>query len=58
MSLRIAAAAYVYIHLTLEKKNRRQTRLFTRQSKFGGNSLLNDLRTQEINGQFQSIGFI
>uniref|UniRef100_A0A2S2Q4X3 Nuclease HARBI1 n=1 Tax=Sipha flava TaxID=143950 RepID=A0A2S2Q4X3_9HEMI len=59
MSLQITAVAYVYIHLILEKNNRRQrrwwqTQLFTRRSKFGRNSLLNDLRTQEINGQFQN----
>lgn len=60
MSLQIAAAAYIYIHLALEKKSRRrrrwwQTQLFTRRSICGGKSLLlNDLRSQEVNGQFQN----
>jgi hypothetical protein len=49
----------VYIHLTLKKNNRKrrrcwQTQIFTHRLKFVGNSLLNDLITQEINGQFQN----
>ncbi|KAF0709285.1 Uncharacterized protein FWK35_00036450 [Aphis craccivora] len=59
MSLQIAAAAYIYIHLALKKKSKRRrrwwtTHLYTGREKSGGNTLLQDLRTQEINGQFQN----
>lgn len=59
MSLQIAAAAYIYIHLALKKKSKRRrrwwtTHLYTGREKTGGNTLLHDLRTQEINGQFQN----
>ncbi|XP_022177580.1 uncharacterized protein LOC111038683 [Myzus persicae] len=59
MSLQIAAAAYIYIHLALKKNSKRRrrwwtTHLYTRREETGGNTLLQDLRTQEINGQFQN----
>ncbi|XP_008180263.1 uncharacterized protein LOC103308527 [Acyrthosiphon pisum] len=59
MSLQIAAAAYIYIHLAMKKKSKRRrrwwtTHLYTRREETGGNTLLQDLRIQEINGQFQN----
>jgi hypothetical protein len=60
MSLQLAAAAYIYIHLTLKKKSKRQrrwwtTHLYTQRAEIlDGNTLLDDLKTQEINGKFQN----
>lgn len=53
------AAAYIFIELALKEKGKRrrwwQTELFTGRPTNGGNSLIQDLRTREINGQFQNI---
>jgi hypothetical protein len=56
MSLEIAAAAYIYINLASKKKKRRwwQTQLYHSRSVSGGSSLLNDLRGQEMSGQFNN----
>jgi hypothetical protein len=56
MSLEIAAAAYIYINLASKKKKRRwwQTQLYHSRSVSGGSSLLNDLRGQEMSGQFHN----
>jgi hypothetical protein len=56
MSLEIVAAAYIYINLASKKKKRRwwQTQLYHSRSVSGGSSLLNDLRGQEMSGQFNN----
>jgi hypothetical protein len=56
MSLEIVAAAYIYINLASKKKKRRwwQTQLYHSRSVSGGSSLLNDLRGQEMSGQFHN----
>lgn len=58
MSSRVAAAAYIFISLALKQSRRKrrwwQTQLFAHRLHFSGSTLLTDLRTQEINGQFQN----
>jgi hypothetical protein len=54
MSLEIAAAAYIYINLASKKKRWWQTQLYHSRSVSGGSSLLNDLRGEEMNGQFHN----
>jgi hypothetical protein len=57
--LKLAAAAYIYIHMHYATKRRRQRRwwqtlFFSRRSEYSGNSMLVDFKFQEISGQYEN----
>jgi hypothetical protein len=58
--LRLAAAAYIYIHMHYATKRRRrqrrwwQTLFFSRRAEYSCKSMLADLRSQEISGQYKN----
>lgn len=61
MDVAVAAAAYIYIHYELSRKNRRrrprrwwQTQLYTNRSAHGCNSLMAELKFQEVSGQYKN----
>jgi hypothetical protein len=58
--LKLAAAAYIYIHMhyATKRKGRQgrrwQTLFFSRRVEYSGNSMLLDLKFQEISGQYKN----
>lgn len=58
MSIEIAATACIYIELTLKEQSKKrrwwQTKLFTGHPTNVDNTLVHNLRAQEINCQFQN----
>jgi len=58
MSLRLAAASYIYIQYALKKKKKErrwwQTQLYTRKEVYSGSSLLADLNVQSVSGLYKN----